>query len=405
MESVFDSKFFAGNRKRLRQLYGRNSPIVVTANVLLQRSGDTTFPFQQDASFWYLTGLNEPDLVLVMLEDEEFLIAKKQTEYQDIFDGSLDWKQLKQRSGVKHIVAEEDGWKRLDARVRRTKQVATPAALPEHIDVYGFYTNPARAKLAARLNMLNPKLELDDIRPILASMRLIKQAPEIAAIRKAVDITCKTFAEVQRRDYTHEYQLEADINHSFRRQGAGGSAYGPIVAGGLNACTLHYEKGMARLHRGRLVLVDAGAEYGNYAADITRTWPIGKPTKRQRQVLEAVNETLEYTLGLLEPDISLYEALDKMREHIGEKLVELKLVKRPTKEAIRQYYPHTSHYLGLDVHDVGDQKQLLEPGMVFTLEPGIYIPEEFIGVRIEENILMTEKGPEVLSAALPRLLA
>jgi Xaa-Pro aminopeptidase len=404
MESVFGSDFFKGNRKRLRELLGTTTPIVVAANGLLQQKGDSPFPFAQDANFWYLTGLNEPDLALVMLKDEEFLVAKKHTEYQDIFDGSLDWKQLKQRSGIKRIVAEEEGWKQLASTLKRAKRVATPAALPEYIDVYGLYANPARAKLATRLTELNPKLELVDIRQTLAGMRLIKQAPEIAAIRKAVAITCDMFNEVQRREYTYEYQLEADINHLLRTSGAGGSAYGPIVAGGLNACTLHYEKGTSRLHRGRLVLVDAGAEYENYAADITRTWPVGKVTIRQRQVLEAVNEALEYTLGLLGPDISLYDALEKMREYIGEKLVELKLIKRPTKDAIRQYYPHTSHYLGLDVHDVGDQKLPLAPGMVFTLEPGIYIPEEFIGVRIEENILMTEKGPEVLSAALPRLL-
>ena len=404
MESGFNSKFFADNRKRLRELYGKTAPIIITANGLLQHSGDTTFPFHQDANFWYLTGINEPDMLLVMYKDEEYLVAPKHTETQDIFDGSLDWKQLKQVSGIRSVVVGEEGWKRLSPTLKRVKQVATLEAAPAYIEQIGMYTNPARARLLTELRRVNSRLIIDDIRPYLASMRVIKQAPEIMAIRKAVDITSKAFMAVQKGQYGDEAQLEGHLTQLFRSSGAEGHAYTPIVAGGLNACTLHYIKNNERLRKDRLVLVDAGAQYHNYAADITRTWSIGRATSRQRHVMDAVNEALEVGISALKLGASFRDSELQVREHIGQKLKELRLIKRATKESIKQYYPHSPHYLGLDVHDVGDYNQPLEPGMVMTLEPGIYIPEEFIGVRIEENILMTEKGPEVLSAALPRLL-
>lgn len=404
MKPHFSPEFFAGNRKRLRELYGKNTPMIITANGLLQRSSDTSFPFQQDTGFWYLTGLDVQDVVLVMLEDEEFLIAPPRTEIQDIFDGHLNWKELKATSGIRTILPKDEGWARLKSIVKRRKRIATLEPAPPFIEVWGMFTNPARAKLVADLRAINSALEFDDLRPLVAGLRLIKQPTEIAAIKKAVNITCDAFSEVQKRRYDYEYELEADLSQLFRSKGADGHAYDPIVAGGLNACSLHYGKNNERLKRGRLVLVDAGAAYDRYAADITRTWAVGRMSARQQAVLAAVNEALEYGLTLFGPELTFYELLDKVREFVGQKLVELKLIKRPTKENVYQYFPHTSHYMGLDVHDVGDYRVPMQPGMVMTLEPGIYIPEEFIGVRIEENILLNEKGPEVLSARLPRLL-
>jgi len=404
MQPGFTSEFFVANRRRLRTLYGKNSPIIITANGLLQRSGDNSFSFQQDPNFWYLTGINEPDFILVIYKDQEYLIAPGRSEVQDIFDGSVDWKELKHVSGIKQILSKDDGWAFLRPLLKKAKGVATVQPLPAYIEQVGLYTNPARSALISRAQDVNPKLQIDDLRPQLAELRVVKQAPEIAAIKSAVEITCQAFLVVQQRSYDYEYQLEADLTQLYRAAGAAGHGYNPIVAGGLNACTLHYGHNSTRLRKGRLVLVDSGAMVGQYSADITRTWPVGKATSRQRAVLEAVNEALEFGLSQLTYDKSFYEAEQKIRGFVGQKLKELKLAKRVSKDTIHQYYPHSPHYLGLDVHDAGDYKAALKPGMVLTLEPGIYIPEEFIGVRIEENILMTEKGPEVLSGSLPRLL-
>lgn len=404
MRPQFSAEFFVGNRRQLRELYGKDTPIVITANGALQRAGDMAFTFQQDASFWYLTGLDIQDVVLVMTADEEFLIAPPRTEVQDIFDGHLNWRQLKLDSGIKTILPKDEGWARLKTIAKGRKYLATLEPAPVFIETWGMFTNPARAQLVANLRAINPRLEFEDLRPLVAGLRLIKQAPEIAAIKKAVNITCQAFSRVQGGSYDYENQLEADLTQAFQSAGAAGHAYDPIVAGGLNACSLHYGHNNERLKRGRLVLVDAGAQYNHYAADITRTWAVGRLTARQKAVLEAVNEALEYGLTLFSPETSFYDLLGQVRDYIGQKLVELKLIKRPTKDNISEYFPHTSHYLGLDVHDVGDYKVPIQPGMVMTLEPGIYIPEEFIGVRIEEDILITDKGSEVLSARLPRLL-
>jgi Xaa-Pro aminopeptidase len=404
MKQLFTSDFFAGNRARLRELAKTDTPIVVVANGLLQRTADTTFSFQQDSSFWYLTGISEPDLVLVMDKKGEYLIAPERTKTQDIFDGSIDWKAFSQQSGIAKVLAEPEGYAQLLASLKKSRAVATLDAAPAYIAQIGMYVNPARQQIKTKILEAVPDVAITDIRPLLAQMRIIKQEPEISAIKKAVDITCTAFLEVHQRSYQLERELEADLTQLYRKAGAEDHAYAPIVASGLNACTLHYIKNNARLKRGSLVLVDSGAEYSHYAADITRTWSPSKPTARQRVVVQAVNEAVEYGIGTLRPGESFIDCEALVREFIGDKLVELKLIKSKNKDSVRQYYPHSPHYLGLDVHDVGDYKAPLQPGMVLTLEPGIYIPEEFIGVRIEEDILITEKGAKVLSAALPRVL-
>lgn len=404
----FTSEFFAGNRQRLRELFMGTAPIVISANGLLQKASDEAYPFHQDRSFWYLTGIDEPDAVLVMDKAKEYIILPQQGDVKNWFDGAIDLDLVRRISGIEVILDEKEGWKQLEARLHRVHHVATLAANPKYMDAIGLYANPARAEVIRRMQEVNPKLELLDLRPHITRMRMVKQPVELAAIQEAIDITLAAIKESVRRSkldtYEYEYELEAEFARGIRRRGATGHAFEPIVAGGPRACILHNTRNMSPLKSGELIVMDVGAEYSHYAADITRTLVKGKATKRQRDVVEAVNTVLEFGINQLKPGASYTFYEQQLRQFMGEKLRKLGLIKSISEESIRQYYPHAPHFLGLDVHDAGDYQLPLESNMVVTIEPGIYIPKEGIGVRIEEDVLITENGAKVLSAGLPRLL-
>lgn len=408
MSSNFTAEFFAGNRRRLRELCG-SELVVLTANGLLQRGGDSAFPFRQDANFWYLTGLNESDLVLVMDEADEFLIVPARDGVRVAFEGEVNMEALTKRSGIEQVMGERIGWKRLRERLKRTQQIGALAAPPAYVKAIGLYTNPARARLLEQLKEANHQLKFQDISQYLVQMRVLKQPEELAAIRQAIDITIGTLKETMSSKtytydgYRYEYELEAEITRGFRRRGASGHAFDPIVAGGKNACVLHYASNNDELASDRLTVLDAGAEVEHYAADITRTVAFQKPGRRQTDIHAAVLAVQEYAFTLLKPGV-LLGGYEKQVEHfMGEKLRELGLIKAATTKNIRRYYPHvTSHFLGLNAHDVGDRHRPLEAGMVLTVEPGIYIAEESLGVRIEDDILVTKTGVEVLSRQLAK---
>jgi Xaa-Pro aminopeptidase len=408
MTDFFTSDFFVGNRARLRQAHHDKSPIVVTAHVSLQKAADEAYTFHQDRSFWYLTGIDQPGATLVMDADSEYIILPERDEVQDLFDGEFSGTELQKLSGIAAILPAQEGWKRLGTAVKQAKRVATPAAGPAYIEVIGLYTNPARALLARKLKKISPDVELTDIRLQLMRMRMIKQTPEIAAIQKAVDITVASIEDATTKakmdTYKHEYELEAQFACGIRGRGAAGHSFSPIVAAGKNACTIHYMENNASIGNNQLVVMDVGAEVAHYAADITRTVAKGEPTKRQIAVVNAVKEATEFGISLLKPGVTFADCEKQVRAFVGEKLLELGLTKDTAEASVRKYYPHAPHYLGLDVHDVGDYQIPLEPGMVMTIEPGIYIPEEGIGVRIEDDILITKAGHKILSDRLPRAL-
>jgi Xaa-Pro aminopeptidase len=409
MSDRFTSEFFAGNRERLRQLFTGTAPIVLTANGLLQRGGDSTYPFQQDANFWYLTGIEVPDIVLVIDKTKEYLIVPNREAARIAFDGSVDTEALSRISGVRTVLDEKEGWHHLEARMKRAKHVATLAAPPVYVEAHGMYTNPARGQLISRLQQATEDIELLDLNQHMALLRVIKQPEELAAIQEAIEITIDSIKEVTRpatlSKYAHEYEVEADLTRSFRRHGAHGHAFEPIVAGGERACTLHNVANDGTLASDELLLLDVGAEVQHYAADITRTVSIGQPSRRQEAVFEAVLEVHRFALALLKPGALMKENEQQIEQFMGEKLRELGLIKSIEHDEVRKFYPHaTSHFLGLNVHDIGDYTRPLEPGMVLTVEPGIYIPDESIGVRIEDDVLITEDGYEILTDRLPRQL-
>lgn len=402
--SFFDTQFFVANRQRLKEVFGGKAPIVLTANGLLQRNADSTYQFRQDSSFWYLSGIDEPDVVMVLDKEKEYLIVPGRDDVRTAFDGRLDILRLAERAGIDTIYEEAAGWKYLKRRLQRVKHVATLAALDPYEKRFGFYANPARARLIERVKACNPSVELLDIRPDMARLRSIKHPEELQAIRRAIQLTNRAFNRLSRRLGTlaNEYEAEALLSQYVRKHGAS-LAYAPIVASDDNACILHYQANSAAL--GDRLLIDFGAEVENYAADITRTYSVAKPSKRLQAVHEAVMTVHGFALELLKPGVMCKEYEKQVQNFMGEKLRELGLIKTINSDSVRKYYPHaTSHFLGLDVHDAADYKAPLQAGMVLTVEPGIYIPEEGIGIRVEDDVLITHKGNRNLSASLPTSL-
>lgn len=405
MTSFFTAEFFIQNRRRLRQKISGQTPIVVAANGLLQRGGDSTYSFSQDANFWYLTGIDEPDLILVIEADAEYLIVPERDASRTTFDGALDDQAVTERSGITLILETAAGWKRLQGALDATKTVAMIAVPPPYIERHGLFVNPARGRLAEQLQAAVPGVVVEDIAMQLIHMRMLKQKPELQALQAAITITLASIkaatTATKLAGYTHEYQLEAEITRGFRTRGAQGHSFEPIVAGGKRACTLHNIANNDALSAGELVVVDVGAEVEHYAADITRTVAVGPPSARARAVHAAVADVQQYAFGLLKPGVLIGQYEKQIETYMGRALQRLGLIATDDHEAIRQYYPHaTSHFLGLNVHDVGDYELPLQPGMVLTVEPGIYIPQEAIGVRIEDDVLITHTGIKILSRRL-----
>ena len=403
MKDSFESEFFAGNRQRLRTLFQGTAPIVLTAHGLLQRNGDNYYPFRQDSSFWYLTGIDLPDVKLVIDKDNEYLIMPEISPHEAVFNEPRDLDEIQGRSGIKDIYESKEGWKKLGSRLKKVKHVATVGAQSAYSDHYGFFVNPARGALIAEIKSYNSEVTLLDIRQHLVLMRSVKQPVELEAIKKAIDITAKTIKSIaKKRDkYQFEYQIEADLIHGFRSRGARGHSFEPIVASGANSAILHYQANNSEIENGWLLL-DVGAEFDHYAADITRVFSVGEPSKRNRIVHQTVRDVQEYAFSLIAPGAKLRENEKKIHQFMGEKLRELGLIKMIDDESVAKYFPHsTSHSMGLDVHDPMDYDRPLESGMVITVEPGIYIPEEGFGVRIEDDVVITDKGYTILSKNIP----
>jgi Xaa-Pro aminopeptidase len=411
MSDLFTADYFIGNRERLRQLFTGTAPIVLTANGLMQKGADEAYAFHQDRSFWYLTGIDDPNVILVMDKGKEYLVVPELETVREMFDGAVNAQELTRKSGIQEVLSEKEGWRLLGSRIRKVKHVATLAAAPKYIDFWGMYTNPARTELIRKLKKLNGDIEMLDLRSHLSRMRMVKQPAELDAIQHAIDITIDTLKEVTRparmAKYAYEYELEAEITRGFRRRGATGHGFTPIVAGGERACTIHHIDNNGAFSANDLIILDVGVEYEHYNSDIARTVMIGKhQSRRQEAVFTAVLEAQDYAFSLLKPGVLSKDYEKQMEDFVGEKLRELGLIKTIERETVRKFFPHmTSHFLGLDAHDAGDYERPFEPGVVLAVEPGIYIPEEGIGVRIEDDVLITEDGMKVLTSRLPRTLS
>ncbi len=394
----FNSDFFAGNRQRLIQAVP-NSLIVVAGHVSMQMSADTSYPFRQDSNFWYLTGINEPDCVLVVdtKKGKSILVIPELNDYQKEWDGDRDTSEIEKIAGIESIQSRSLLNGILSKAKKSGLQICYIKSAPERVEPYGFYSNPARRILENEIKIV--ELEPKDVRLEIARLRQIKQPVEIEMLQKAIDITGSTLAEVRSnlQKIKTEKELERAISSGFFAYGGDGHGYEPIVGSGINASILHYNKNTDVLRDNSLVLLDVGAIYNGYSADISRVWAVGEPTERQNEVYNAVCELQDRAFSMLGPGVNMREYQAEMEKITFKKLKELGI-----KLA---HYPHGfSHFLGLDVHDAGDYEMPLRPGSVITVEPGIYLSAESIGVRIEDNILITENGIKNLSENIPKVL-
>ena len=409
---------FGERRTRVFTQMQPNSALLLFSEIEKRRNNDCTYPFRQDSYFWYLTGFNEPNAALLLLKTEQ---AEKTIIFLRPCDPLLEtWNG--RRLGVE--------------RARQQLNVNEAYSIEEFSTVLPkILKNLTALYYVPEIHTWGDKLvtesavsfsEILDWRPMLSEMRLIKSPNEIRLMQQAGQITALGHIKAMQttRPNRFEYEIESDILHEFNRHCARFPSYNSIVAGGSNACILHYTENDRPLNDGDLVLIDAGCEFAMYAGDITRTFPVnGKFSQPQREIYELVLKAQKRAIELLVPGNSIKQANDEVIRIKTQGLVDLGILKGDVdtlieQQAYRQFYMHgLGHWLGLDVHDVGnygqDKQRILEIGMVITVEPGIYIsedadvPEQYkgIGVRIEDNLLMTEYGSKILTAAAPKEIA
>jgi len=397
MKPLFTSDFFTNNRKSLQEKLKVGALVVVAGYGEMQRGHDAAHPFEQEGSFWYLSGIEAPDWWLIIDGRKSYAVAPHVDEVKQTFDGSLSPELAKQISGVDVVIDRDEAMSRLrDAKRQHTvvHTIDQPDFIREHAN---FYLNPAQSELKTILERTFQSVV--DCGKQVATLRTIKQPEEIEAIKQAVKLTCSAFQSMKKElnRYAYEYQAEAKLTYEIRRAGAAGHAYSPIVADGHNACTLHYVHNNAKLQKKSLALFDVGARLHGYAADISRTYAVGQLTKRQIAVHDAVREAQAEIIKLLKPGLGFVEYQHQVDEIMKRALTQLKL----DPEKLHVYMPHAvSHGLGIDVHDMLAGYDSLQSGMVLTVEPGIYLPSENIGVRIEDDILITDTGHKNLSSHL-----
>ena len=397
-----NATFFTYNRQAIAEKLD-GGLVVLTAYTRMQRQNDAAHAFDQEANFWYLAGIDEPDWQLIVdgMQHKSWLIAPDISDVHRVFDGSLDETEAKVVSGVDAVVSFDEG-QRLLRQLAKKHSVVWSVEHPRYAHSFNFALNPQITKHLASLERTFGKVR--SCNKELAELRAIKQPEEIVAIKKAIAVTADAFRQVHDTiaSYTYEYEIEAAFTQYFRSHAAQGHAYDPIVASGKNACTLHYAKNAQRVKRQQLILMDVGARINGYAADITRTYAKTSATKRQIAVHRAVEEAHHAIIDLIRPTMTVDAYHEAVMKIMTEAIASLGLIhKGSDDDAVRRYFPHAvSHGLGIDVHDSLAGPRYFKENMVLTVEPGIYIPEEGIGVRIEDDVLVTAGGHTNLSARL-----
>lgn len=422
---------YAKRRKELMQSVGHNAIVIIPAARERLRNGDAHYAYRQNSDFYYLTGFSEPEAVLILAprrkEGEFILFNRVRDRSREIWDGP----RAGQEGARKEYLADQafpisEFDSMLPDLLAGRESVHYPLGHNRMFDrVLMKAVNHMRAKI--RTGLQSP-VAFVDVGPSLHEMRVYKSRAEVEIMQAAVDISAKAHERAMRacKPGISEYQLEAEMMHEFMRHGARFPAYNPIVGAGRNSCILHYINNDNKIADGDLVLIDAGCEYQNYASDITRTFPAnGKYSPEQRDIYELVLESQLAAIKAVKPGASWTAPQKVIVKIITQGLVDLGILKGRVddlidKEAYFPFYMHRSgHWLGLDVHDAGryqlDGKwRPLEPGMALTVEPGIYISADIpgvhkrwhnIGVRIEDDVVVTEKGCRNLSEKIPKKIA
>lgn len=414
--SEIPAELFINNRKSLSNLLGKAAVLVLHSQDLMPRNGDCTFPFRQDSDFFYLTGIDQEESVLVLSPDAEsdeekaVLFVKESNDHIKIWEGEKYSKdQARQVSGIQNVQYLEDVKPFLDAKLREFKTVYFNKNENERASSPVLSRNERFLKV---LQLEHSKHNFKSVAPLISSLRVIKSKEEIALIKHACAITKLAFERVLKmvEPGVGEHEVEAEVTHEFIRNKANGHAYSPIVASGINACVLHYIDNNKVCKAGDLMLLDFGAEYANYASDLSRTIPVnGVFSKRQKEVYNAVLNVFKLAKANMIVGNTLKKLQSSVIRQMEIELVQLGLFtakelenQKKEEPLFKRYFMHgVSHFMGIDVHDVGDRDSVFKDGMVLTCEPGIYIQEEGIGVRIENDILINGTEPIDLMEAIP----
>ncbi len=410
-----DPGLFRLNRKRLLDRLPANSLAVINANDLMPTNADGTLPYHPNADLFYLSGIEHEQSILLLnpdankARDRAILFIRQSTPLLKIWEGyNLDKKDARSISGISRIEWLDEFWSVFKQLAFRKKCFFLNDNEHQRAD------NPVQTRddrFREEIKKRYPKREHGRLAPVLHELRFVKDAREIGLINHAVDVTAQGYRRVLKmiKPGIKEFEIEAEWARSFISNRCK-FAYGPIVASGENACSLHYIDNDCTCQKGQLVLMDVGANYANYNADLTRTVPVnGKFSRRQRAVYSSVLRVLRQSIENATIGKPLKEWTREAQELMNEELVSLKLIRLkdvknqdPKNPACRKYFMHgLGHSLGLDVHDVSNGQTVLKENSVFTVEPGIYIPEEKMGVRLEENIVITPQGPLVLTKDAP----
>lgn len=409
-------QLFIDNRKRLASMMKSNSIAVLNANDILPTNADGTLPLRQNNDLFYLSGIDQEESILVIFPHahdpahREILFLKETNEEIAIWEGAKHTKKTAfETSGIKTVYWLQNFEKVFKSIVCEAENVYlnTNEHLRATIEV-----ETRDSRFIQWMKNHYPLHNYQRIAPLMHELRSIKSAWEVELLQTAMDITEKGFRRVLKfvKPGVNEFEIEAEYMHEFIRNRSRGFAYTPIIASGFNACVLHYIENNQECKAGDVLLMDVGAEYANYNADMTRCIPVsGKFTTRQKEVYNAVLHVMKEATKLLRPGTMLADYHKEVGKLMEAQLLKLKLItdsdiknQNPEWPAYKKFFMHgTSHFLGLDVHDVGLWHKPIQPGMVFTVEPGIYIREENLGIRLENNILVTESSPKDLFANFP----
>jgi Xaa-Pro aminopeptidase len=411
-----NNQLFTSNRKRFIEKMQPNSMAIINSNDEYTRSGDQNFPFRQNADMFYLSGIDQEESVLILFPDspipayKEVLFLKKTNEHIAVWEGHKYTKEeARTASGIETIIWLEDFKTILHMLMNYADNIYLNS---NENDRYVHINEYRDLRFAKLLREQYPVHQYHRAAPIFRELRAIKSSIEIDLIQRACDITENAFRRVLKfvKPGVAEYEIEAEIIHEFIKSKANGHAYNPIIASGANACILHYNDNNQICKDGDVILFDFAAEYANYNADLSRSIPVnGKYTDRQKAVYNAVLRVMKEAKKMLVEGTILDEYHKEVGKIMEAELIALGLLKRnevekqdPKMPLYKKYFMHgTSHFLGIDVHDIGDRYQKMKAGMVFTCEPGIYIPEEGLGIRIENDILITKDGNIDLMKNIP----
>ena len=374
------------------------------AIVLFAASVGKLEKFKQENNFLYLTGLNIPDAIYFALKTSkgnvEYIFIQRGIPEREVWEGKMmDLGTAAEISGIRAPKYLDEFEGILGSHCPMIEQI--------HANIGNLELSRPLSYAMFRLTSVReryPQIRITDISEVITPLRKIKSDWEIQQMQRAIDVTGKGIMDIWESAQVgmYEYELEAMLFYRIQKTGLKHWGFTPIIAAGENAATLHYDKNECQITSGQLVLMDVGADYMNYSADITRCFPIsGTFSERQKQVYSAVLKTNKEIISMVAPGVELMDLHLKSREIIGKELVELGLLDNAMD--VSKYYMHgLGHFLGMDTHDLGGRNAVLEPGNVITVEPGIYIPEEKLGVRIEDDVLVTEEGYCVLSQNIPK---